>query len=86
MTDRDLLFRSDDNAHEAYTRVPLPPVPSEYPVREVLMSALCTTQACNYFCVRCHRNGWWEHVLSWLGWYPWRCGRCQNRFYVRRSW
>ncbi len=35
--------------------------------------------------MRSHRRGWREHVISWLGWYPWRCSRCRTRLYLRKS-
>ena len=25
----------------------------------------------------------WLDLLSWVGWYPWQCRRCQTRSYFR---
>ena len=33
---------------------------------------------------RSHRNGGWDHFMSWLGRYPWRCAQCRKRYYLRR--
>lgn len=46
------------------------------------VEVLC--RSCRSACRRSARRRWWDQVLSWLGWYPWRCGRCSARFYARR--
>jgi len=36
---------------------------------------------------RVARRRWSDHLLRWLGWYPWQCKRCQTRSYFRaRFW
>jgi len=37
------------------------------------------------YCGRSRRKTFWDDVLRLLGWYPWRCGGCGARFYLRRS-
>ena len=40
---------------------------------------------CNGPCRRSHRIGFRDHMLGWLGWYPWRCYLCGTHYYLRRS-
>lgn len=49
------------------------------------LGAIVPCAACNRLCVRSHRDGWLEHLISWLGLYPWECYYCQLRFFVRRE-
>jgi hypothetical protein len=50
--------------------------------QETYRSAL-TSHDCRRHSTRSHRT-WWEHFISVLGWYPWRCHRCGTRYYIRR--
>jgi hypothetical protein len=49
------------------------------------LGRLVTCRVCNRLCERSAQNSRVEHVMSWLGWYPWQCSLCQTRFYVRRK-
>ena len=49
------------------------------------LGAIVPCAVCSRLCVRSHRNGWLEHLISWLGLYPWECYCCQLRFFVRRE-
>lgn len=31
---------------------------------------------------RSRRQGWLDSWRSWMGWYPYRCGECGERFYA----
>ena len=33
---------------------------------------------------RSERESVKDHLLSWLGWYPWECRKCRTRYYSRR--
>lgn len=37
------------------------------------------------YCGRSRRKTFWDDVWRLLGWYPWRCGSCGTRFYLRRE-
>ena len=37
------------------------------------------------YCGRSRQKTFLDDVLSLMGWYPWRCGGCGTRFYLRRS-
>src|SRR5262249_58085866 len=56
-----------------------------YIARWTAFGLIVPCSACNRLCVRSHRNGWLEHLMSWLGWYPWECYFCQTRFFARRK-
>ena len=45
-----------------------------------------TCYECGYpYCGRSRRKGFRDEVARSLGWYPWRCGGCGTRFYLRRQ-
>lgn len=36
---------------------------------------------CDGDCMRSPRIGWQDEILSWFGWYPWRCMQCRTHSY-----
>ena len=40
--------------------------------------------ACDGAWQRVARRRWRDHLLSWLGWYPWQCTQCHVLAYYRR--
>ena len=40
-----------------------------------------TKPSCQCDWHRVARKRWQDHVLSYIGWYPWQCERCLTRSY-----
>jgi len=64
----------------------LPETGQQSRTRETMIRAL-PAPACRCAWQRLARRRWLDHLLSWVGWYPWQCRRCHKRAYVRfRFW